>query len=130
MKIVHSNLKDYFEELVGGIEDDNNVDGSGDDHDRDSNEHETSDEDTVVDPSNTSNISEEWSPSQTLPEFWLPESFRRCLLPKQNRVSGNDSDILLEIDEIELGRELKEEEQLDARDLLASTKFEAGLWGS
>jgi hypothetical protein len=46
-------------------------------------------------------------------------------------VSENeDDDILPEIDEIELQRELKEEEELDARDLLTSREYEAELWAS
>jgi hypothetical protein len=37
---------------------------------------------------------------------------------------------LSEIDEIGSQREIKEEEELDNRDLSASKEFEAGLWGS
>lgn len=148
MGIVHSNLKDYFTELVAKVndlisspdpsidaemetKDDNNGDSSGDDDNQDDDHTETSNEDTVVDPSNASDTSEQLAePPQALMECWLPESFRRRLLSKHTRVSGNDSGLLPEIDEIDLQRELEEEEELDARDLLASKNFEAGLWGS
>jgi hypothetical protein len=54
---------------------------------------------------------------------------RRFILPKCTRVaSENEGDILPEIDEIGLQRELKEEEDLNARDLLASREYEAELW--
>lgn len=143
MGIAHPKSKDYLTKLVGegditlpdrsngmemGSEDDNNSDGRGKDIDQDNG---TSTGDTVVDPSNASDTSEQSAePLRALREFWLPESFSRCLLPKHMQVSGNDSDFLSDIDEIELGRQLEEEEELDARDLLASKEFEAGLWGS
>lgn len=142
MGIAHPKSKDYLAESVGegddgislpdrsngmemGSEDDKNGDSRGKDIDQDNG---TS---TVVDPSNASDTSEQSAePLDALREFWLPESFSRCLLPKHIQVSGNDSDFLSDIDEIELGRQLEEEEELDARDLLASKEFEAGLWGS
>ena len=133
MGIVHSNLKDYFSELVEegsnvisspdpsidteiGNKDGNNGDGTGD---QDEDDDETSNEDN---PSNASDASEQ--SSQALTDLWLPQSLRRCLLPKYTE----DDDILPEIDEIEIQRELKEEEELDARDLLASKEYEAELW--
>jgi hypothetical protein len=138
MGIAHFNLKDYFAELVEkgsngisspdpsidtetGTKDDNNADGTGD---QDEDEDETSSEDN---PGNASNASEQ--SSQVLTELWLPQSLRRCLLPKYTRICENeDDDILPEIDEIEIQRELKEEEELDTRDLLASREYEAELW--
>lgn len=138
MKIAHSNLKEYFTELVAEVnsgislsdssidtemrtkDDDNNGDITGDQNE---DENETSNEDN---PSNPSDASEQHS---ALTEFWLPQSLRRCLLPRYIRVSENeDDDILPQIDEIEIQRELKEEEELDARDLLASREYEAELW--
>lgn len=138
MKIAHANLKEYFAELVTegnngislsepsidremGTKDNDNI-GDGTD-DQDEEEDETSNEDY---PSKTSDASEQQS---ALTEFWLPQSLRRCLLPRYIRVYENeDDDILPEIDEIELQRELKEEQELDARDLLASREYEAELW--
>ena len=138
MGISHSNIKDHFADLVEdggngisssdpsidtemGTNDDNNGDGTGD---QDEDEDKTSNEDN---PSNTSDASEQ--SSQALTELWLPQSLRRCLLPKHTRVSENeDDDILPEIDEIEIQRELMEEEELDARDLLVSREYEAELW--
>ena len=142
MGIAHSNLKGYFAELVEegrngisspdpfpidtemGSKDDNNGDSTGD---QDEDEDETSNKD---DPGNASDASEQSAtkPSQARTELWLPQSLRRCLLPKNTRVSDNEGDVLSEIDEIELQRELKEEEELDARDLLASRESEAELW--
>lgn len=121
MGIAHSNLKNYSAELIEegsvgidtemGIRDDNNGNGTDDQSKEDN-------------PSNASHAS-----SQPLTKLWLPQSLRRCLLPKYNWVSENeDDDILPEIDEIEIQRELKEEEGLDARDLLASKEYEAELW--
>jgi len=147
MGIARPKSKDYLAELVGegddgislpdrsngmemGSEDDNNGDSKGKDIDQDNG---TFIGDTVVDPSNASDTSEQSAEAlHALREFWVPESFSRCLLPKHIQVSGNDSDFLSDIDEIELGRQLEEEEEeeLDARDLLASKEFEAGLWGS
>ena len=138
MKIAHSNLKEYFTELVAEVnsgislsdssidtemrtkDDDNNGDITGDQNE---DENQTSNE---VNPSNLPDASEQHS---ALTEFWLPQSLRRCLLPRYIRVSENeDDDILPQTDEIELQRELKEEEELDARDLLASREYEAELW--
>ena len=136
MKIAHANLKEYFVELVTegnngislsepsidremGTKDNDNISDGTDDQDED----ETSNEDY---PSKASDASEQQS---ALTEFWLPQSLRRCLLPRYIRVSEyEDDDILPEIDEIELQRELKEEQELDARDLLASREYEAELW--
>ena len=140
MGIAHSNLKDYFAKLIEegsdgvssldpfidtemGTEDDNNDDSTGDE---DEDEDETSNKDNL---GNASDASEQPAkPSQVPTELWLPQSLRRCLLPKYNRVSKNEGDILPEIDEIELERELKEEEGLDALDLLTSREYEAELW--
>ena len=145
MGITHSNVKACFTELVGkgkdGITspdpslidtemetDDDNADRKGDDDNQEEEEHKMSDEDTFVDPSNASNPSERSAElSQALAEFWLPESFKRCLLPKH---TCNHADLLPEIDEIGLQRELAEEEELDARDLMLSKEFETGLWAS
>jgi hypothetical protein len=142
MGIAHFNLKDYFAELVEegsngislpdpsidaetGTKDDNNGDGTGD-QDEDEDEDETSSEDN---PSNAADASEQ--SSQALTGLWLPQSLRRCLLPKYTRVSeSEDDDILPEIDENEIQRELNEEEELDARDLLASKGYESELWVS
>ena len=136
MKIAHANLKEYFVELVTegnngislsepsidremGMKDNDNISDGTDDQDED----ETSNEDYL---SKASDASEQQS---ALTEFWLPQSLRRCLLPRYIRVSEyEDDDILPEIDEIELQRELKEEQELDARDLLASREYEAELW--
>jgi hypothetical protein len=144
MGIAHSNLKAYFAEMVteGSNDislpdpsidtdmeikgdDDNNGDSEGDQYEE---EDEVSNEDNHC---NTSDSTEPQSakPSQALTELWHPQSLRRCILPKYIRVSENhDDDILPEIDEIELQRELKEEEELDDRDLLASRGYEAELW--
>lgn len=143
MGTAHSSLKNYFAELVEedgngisspdpssidtemGSKDDNNGDSTGD---RDEDEDETSNKDD--DPGNASDASEQSvaKPSQARTELWLPQSLRRCLLPKHTRISDNEGDFLSEIDEIGLQRELKEEEELDARDLLASREYEAELW--
>ena len=146
MGIAHSNLKDYFAELVTedsnytsmpdpsigarvGTEDDDDNDGdsAGDQHE-DAGEDEASNEDNSSNASDTSEQSAK--PSQAPTELWLPQSSRWCLLPKKYMwVSENeDDDILPEIDEIELQRELKEEEGLDAGDLLASREYETELW--
>ena len=136
MGIAHSNVKDYFAELLaegsndislpdpsidaemGTKDDDDNSDNAGD---RNEDEDETS---NGANPVNASDASE-----QALTELWLPQSLRRCLLPKYNGASENeDDDILPEIDEIEIQRELREEEELDVRDLLASREYEAELW--
>jgi hypothetical protein len=52
------------------------------------------------------------------------------VLPRYIRVSENEDGILPDINEIKLQRELKEEEELDARDLWASREYEAELWAS
>ena len=141
MGLAHFNLKDYFAKLLQeggngislpdpsvdtetGTKDDNKDDSTGN---QDEDEDETSNEDN---PSNASDASEQ--SSQALTELWLPQSMRRCLLPKYTRVSeSEDDDILPEIDdEIEIQRELKEEEELDARDLLSSKEYESELWVS
>jgi len=133
MGIAHLKTKDYFAEVVGGCSDDTSsldpsiVEAKVDEDNQDSGECEIPNEDMVNDPSEASDASEQ--PSQAVTGFWLPESLRRCLLPKHIRVSGNNDDLLPEINETELGQELKEEEELDARDLLSSKDFEAGLWG-
>ena len=131
MRIVHSNLKDYFAELVeeggNGI---SSPDLSIDTEmgNKDGNNGGTGDQEK--DDDETSNDASEHS-SQALTESWLPQSLRRCLLPKYTPVSENeDHDILPEFDEIGNQRELKEEEELDARDLLASKEYETGLWVS
>ena len=104
-------------------------DSRGDEDNQDIDEDETSKEETVVDPSNASDVSERSAePSQALTEFWLSESLKRCLFPT-HFVSENAGELLSEIDEIGFQREIKEEEELDSRDLLASKEFEAGLWG-
>jgi len=144
--IAHSDfkLKEYLAELVGERNDDvsshpsidtemgtNNGDSSGDEDSRDDDEDETSNEETSVDPSNASDDSEQSvEPSQGATEFWLPQSLRPCLLPTHFRVSENGGGLLPEIDEIGFQREMKEEEELDTRDLLASKEFEVTLWGS
>ena len=132
MGIAHSNLKDYFAKLVEEDSNGASIDtemGTKDNStgDQDEDEDKISNED---DPGNDSDASELLAkPSQALTELWLPQTFRRCLLPNYAQVSENDDDdILPEIDEIEIQRELKEEEDLDARDLLASKEYEAGLW--
>ncbi|KAF8804677.1 hypothetical protein BYT27DRAFT_7143352 [Phlegmacium glaucopus] len=156
MGIAHSK-EDYFAELIGEgnddisspdpsigtkikTKDDDNDGGRGGTDNQGSHECEIPKEDTVTNLSDAPDASEQSTEpsdaseqsaelSQALTEFWLPESFRRCLLPKHTRVSGDDDDILPEIKETELQRELKEDEELDARDLSASKDFETGLWG-
>jgi len=131
MGIAHLNSNDCFVEGSNGIslpdppidtemgtkDDDDNGDSAGD---------QGEDEDKSSNEDNHMNASEQ--SSQSLTELWLPQSLRRCLLPKYFRISGNDDDILPEIDEIGLQRELEEEEEMDARDLLTSREYEAELW--
>lgn len=142
MGITHSNLKDYFAKLVTDNNDislsdpsiDTEMGVHGNDSNRNSAGHQCEDEDDASNEGNAckaSDTSEEQSakPSQAMTEMWLPQSLRRCLLPKYFRLSKNeDDDILPEIDLVELLRELKEEEELDVRDLLASREYEAELW--
>lgn len=120
MGIAHSGLQDYFAELV----EEGNDDVSSPDSSIDTNMGDNDDDDDDVDDDNQQSTES----SQALPEFWTPEVFERCLLPKHTRVCYNDGDLLPEIDEIGLQHELAEEEKLDAEDLLASKEFEAGLW--
>ena len=146
MGIARLNLKDYLAELVEegnddvpspnssidtdvGTKDGNDDDSSGDHNNLYDDEDGISNEDTVVDSSSASDASKQSAEpsSHTLTEFGLPQY---CLLSKDLRVSENEGDLLPEINEIELQRELKEEEELDSRDLLASKEFEVGLWGS
>ena len=60
-------------------------------------------------------------------ELWLPVFQVETVLPKYIRVSKFEGDFLLTLN---CQRELKEEDELDARDLLVSRELEykAELW--